>query len=186
MPVIDSDRSEVEGLLNIARLMMVSARTAPKSGGRDDVETVLVFGEEKDRMADEMEKMATERNAKGFSRDGKNLRDSVAVLLIGVEGTKSFGLDCGGCGFKTCKEFEEAARRKGRDFTGPNCVFKSLDLGIALGSAAKTAMDHNADNRIMYRIGAAAMRLGFTKKSSVAMGIPISARGKSIYFDRKD
>jgi len=184
MPIIDSDRSEEEALLNVAKLMMVSARTAPKSGGKDDVETLLVFGEEKDRIADEMEKIATERNSKGFMRDCKNLRDSIAVLLIGVEGTKSFGLDCGGCGFKTCKEFEEATRRKGRDFTSPNCVFKSLDLGIALGSAAKTAMDHNADNRIMYRIGTAAMRLGFTKKSSVVMGIPISAKGKSIYFDR--
>ena len=184
MPIVDAGRSEVEGLLNVARLMMVSARTAPKSGGRDDVETLTVSGEEKDQIADEMEKMAIERNAKGFSRDGKNVKDSVAVVLIGVEGTKSFGMDCGSCGFKTCKEFEEATRRKGRDFTGPNCVFKSLDLGIALGSAVKTAMDHNVDNRIMYRIGTAAMRLGLAKKSSVAMGIPISAKGKSIYFDR--
>jgi len=184
MPIIESVQSEIEGLLNVARLMMVSARTAPKSGGKDDVETVLVFGEDKDRIADEMEKMATERNAKGFTRDGKNVRDSTAVVLIGVEGTKSFGLDCGGCGFKTCREFEEAAKRKGQDFTGPNCIFKSLDLGIALGSAAKVAMDHNVDNRIMYRIGTAAIRLGMTRKSSVVMGIPISAKGKSIYFDR--
>lgn len=184
MPIVDGSRCEVEGLLDVARLMMVSARTAPKSGGRDDIETLLVFGEEKDRIADEMEKIATERNLKGFERDGKNVRDSVAVVLIGVEGTKSFGMNCGGCGFKTCKDFEEAARSKGLDFTGPNCVFKSLDLGIALGSAAKIAMDHNADNRIMYRIGTAAMRLGLTKKSTVVMGIPISAKGKSIYFDR--
>jgi uncharacterized ferredoxin-like protein len=186
MPIIDSSSSEMEGLLNVAKLMMISARTAPKSGGRDDVESLLVFGKEKDLIADEMEKMAGKRNLKGFSRDGKNVRDSVAVVLIGVEGTKSFGMNCGGCGFKTCKEFEEAARHKGLDFTGPNCVFKSIDLGVALGSAAKIAMDHNADNRIMYRIGTAAMRLGLTKKSSVVMGIPISAKGKSIYFDRQN
>lgn len=186
MPVIDSAGSEIEGLLTVAKLMIVSARTAPKSGGRDDVETLLVFGAEKDRIADEMEKMGAERNIKGFLRDGKNVRDSTAVVLVGVEGTKSFSLDCGGCGFKTCKEFEAAARRKGQDFTGPNCIFKSLDLGIAVGSAVKTAMDLNTDNRIMYRIGTAAMRLGLTKKSSVVMGIPISAKGKSIYFDRKD
>ena len=186
MPIVDSAQSEIEGLLNVARLMMVSARTAPKSGGRDDVEALLVFGKEKDRIADEMEKMAAERNLKGFSRDGNNVRDSTAVVLIGVEGTKSFGMNCGGCGFKTCKEFEEVTRCKGQDFVGPNCIFKSLDLGIALGSAAKIAMDHNTDNRIMYRIGTAAIRLGLTKKSSVVMGIPISAKGKSVYFDRKD
>jgi uncharacterized ferredoxin-like protein len=184
MPVVDSVASENEGLLNVARLMMVSARTAPKSGGRDDVETLLVFGKEKDQIADEMEKMGAERDIKGFLRDGKNVKVSVAVVLIGVEGTKSFGMNCGGCGFKTCKEFDAAVRGKGQDYTGPNCVFKSIDLGVALGSAAKIAMDHNADNRIMYRIGTAAMRLGLAKKSSVVMGIPISAKGKSIYFDR--
>ncbi len=184
MPVVKSDMSETEGLLQVARLMMISARTAPKSGGRDDVETLMIYGEEKEKIAEEMEKIAAERNSKGFLRDSKNLRDSVAVVLIGVEGTKSFGLDCGGCGFKTCADFEKAVKPKGTDFSGANCIFKSLDMGIALGSAVKTAMNHNADNRIMYRIGTAAMRLGLNKKSSVVMGIPISAKGKSIYFDR--
>ena len=184
MPVIDYSNAENEGLLHVAKLMMVSARTAPKSGGRDDVETLLVYGDEKDKIAEEMERLGKERNAKGFLRDGKNVRDSAAVILIGVEGTKSFGLNCGGCGYKTCADFDKAARTKGMDFTGPNCIFKSLDMGIALGSAAKTAMDNNADNRIMYRIGTAAARLGLIKKSSVVMGIPISAKGKSIYFDR--
>jgi len=184
VPVVNSNMSETEGLLQVAKLMMISARTAPKSGGRDDVETVLVYGEEKEKIAEEMEKIAAERNSKSFMRDSKNVRDSAVIILIGVEGTKSFGLDCGGCGFKTCADFEKAVKPKGTDFSGPNCIFKSLDMGIALGSAVKTAMNHNADNRIMYRIGTAAMRLGMTKKSSVVMGVPLSARGKSIYFDR--
>ena len=184
MPIINFVNAENEGLLRIAELMMVSARTAPKSGGRDDIETILVYGEEKDKIAEEMEKIGIERQMKGFSRDAKNVRDSAAIVLIGVEGTKSFGLNCGGCGFKTCAEFDKATRNKGLDFAGPNCIFKALDMGIALGSASKTAMDHNADNRIMYRIGTAAMRLGMSKKSSAVMGIPISAKGKSIYFDR--
>jgi uncharacterized ferredoxin-like protein len=184
LPIIDNVKSETDGLLDVARLIMISARTAPKSGGKDDIETLLVYGEEKDKIADEMNRIAVERDSKGFSRDSKNVRDSVAVVLIGVEGTKSFGLDCGGCGFKTCAEFTRAEKLRGLDFIGPNCIFLSLDMGIALGSAVKTAMNHNADNRIMFRIGTAAMRLGLTKKSSVVMGIPISAKGKSIYFDR--
>lgn len=184
LPIIDNVKSETDGLLDVARLIMISARTAPKSGGKDDIEALLVYGEEKDKIADEMNRIAVERDSKGFSRDSKNVRDSVAVVLIGVEGTKSFGLDCGGCGFKTCAEFTRAEKLRGLDFIGPNCIFLSLDMGIALGSAVKTAMNHNADNRIMFRIGTAAMRLGLTKKSSVVMGIPISAKGKSIYFDR--
>ena len=184
VPIIKSNLSENEGLLNVAKLMMISARTAPKSGGKDDVETLLIYGEDKDKIATEMDKIGEERNSKGFLRDGKNVRDSEVIILIGVEGTKNFGLDCGGCGFKTCTEFNEFSRSKGVDFTGPNCILKTLDMGIALGSAVKTAMDNNVDNRIMYRIGTAALRLGLTKKSSIVMGIPISAKGKSIYFDR--
>ena len=59
-----------------------------------------------------------------------------------------------------------------------------LDMGIALGSAAKMAMALNVDNRIMYRVGVAAKRIGLLSESSVIMGIPLSAKGKSIYFDR--
>ncbi|WP_455369079.1 ferredoxin domain-containing protein [[Eubacterium] cellulosolvens] len=184
MPIIDNLQSETQGLLDVAKLMMVSARTAPKSGGKDDIETMVIYGEDKDKIAAEMNKIGEERNSKGFLRDGKNVKDSEAIILVGVEGTKNFGLDCGGCGFKTCTEFNEFTRSQDVDFTGPNCIFKILDMGIALGSAAKTAMDHNVDNRIMYRIGPAAIRLGLTKKSSIVMGIPISAKGKSIYFDR--
>jgi uncharacterized ferredoxin-like protein len=70
------------------------------------------------------------------------------------------------------------------DFMGPTCVFKALDLGIALGSAVKTAGMLNVDNRIMYRIGAAAMKLRLLPEATVVIGIPLSAKGKSIYYDR--
>ncbi len=53
-----------------------------------------------------------------------------------------------------------------------------------MGSAAKTASNLNVDNRIMYRIGAAARRLNMMPEASVIMGIPVSAKGKNIYFDR--
>jgi uncharacterized ferredoxin-like protein len=164
--------------------MLISARTAPKSAGIDDILAAVVYGKEKDTIAAEMGKIAEERNATGFHRDGKNLRDSDAVLLVGIRGTKTFGLNCGACGYHTCDQFEKAAKKLGNDFVGPNCLFKLLDLGIALGSAAKTASMLNIDNRIMYRIGTAARRLNLLKGASTIMGIPISAEGKSIYFDR--
>ncbi len=58
-----------------------------------------------------------------------------------------------------------------------------LDMGIALGSAVKTASLLNADSRIMYRIGPVAREMGLID-ADVVMGIPLSATGKSIYFDR--
>jgi len=184
MTVLNSESCENEALMHAARLMLLSARTAPKSGGVDDVLTAIALGKEKDSIAEEMEKIAEERKIAGFKRDAKNVRDSAAALLIGVRGTKSYKLNCGACGYSTCNEFDEAEKKTGSDFMGPTCVFKALDQGIALGSAVKTASILNVDNRIMYRIGAAAMRLKLLPEASVIMGIPISAKGKSIYYDR--
>lgn len=184
MPVLTSANGEKDALLQAAKFMLVSARTAPKSGGIDDILTAVVYGEEKEMIAAEMERMAEERKIPMFRRDSQNVRNSEAVLLIGVKGTKKFGLDCGACGYATCNEFEKAEKKLGLDFVGPNCLLKLLDLGIALGSAAKTASLLNVDNRIMYRVGTAAKRLKLLPLASVIMGIPISAKGKSIYFDR--
>jgi uncharacterized ferredoxin-like protein len=58
-----------------------------------------------------------------------------------------------------------------------------VNLGIAVGSAVKTASIHNVDNRIMYTIGVAAKRLGLLD-ADVILGIPLSATSKNIYFDR--
>ena len=187
MPIVTSEKAEKEGLLEAAKMMLLSARTAPKSAGIDDVLTAIAYGEEKEEIAIEIDKIALQRKSvsAGFKRDGQNLRDSEAVLLIGVRGTRKFGLDCGGCGYATCTEFERATKKLGQDFEGPNCIFKLLDLGIALSSAAKVASTLNVDNRIMYRVGTAAKRLNLLPEASIIIGIPISAKGKSIYFDRK-
>jgi uncharacterized ferredoxin-like protein len=184
MPIISSEEGEKEGIMQVSKLMLVSARTSPKSGGVDDILTTLIFGAEKNSLAAEMEKIAEERKISGFKRDAKNVRDSEAIVLIGVHGTKKFGINCGACGYANCGEFEKAEKKTGQDFTGPTCVFKALDLGIALGSAVKTASILNVDNRIMYRIGSAARRLGMMPEASIIMGIPVSAKGKNIYFDR--
>jgi uncharacterized ferredoxin-like protein len=71
-----------------------------------------------------------------------------------------------------------------KPFRGPNCIIKMADLGIALGSAAKTASMHNVDNRIMFTAGVAALSLGWMEGCLVAYGLPLKASGKSIYFDR--
>ena len=185
MPIMTSQESESEGIMRASELMLVSARTAPKTGGVDDVLAVLVYGKEKELIAEEMDRIGEEREIPGFARDAGNVRSSETVVLIGVRGNKKYGLNCGGCGYATCEEFEKAGARVGRDFIGPTCLFKGLDLGIALGSAAKTASELNVDNRIMYRIGVAAMRLKMLPEASIIMGIPLSAKGKSAYFDRR-
>jgi len=78
----------------------------------------------------------------------------------------------------------KAGRKEGHFFAGPTCIIKALDLGIALGSAVKTAQIHNVDNRIFFRAGAAAYRLKLMPDSTIIIGIPLAVTGKNIFFDR--
>jgi uncharacterized ferredoxin-like protein len=133
-----------------------------------------------------MIQMAKETGMDFFRTNGEQVKASEALVLIGVAGQKPLGLNCGGCGHATCAEMAKAckaAKSRKTDYAGPNCVFKVTDLGIAVGSAAKTASIHNADNRIMYSAGVAAMQLGIIKGCSMVYGIPLKASGKSIFFD---
>lgn len=173
----------------VADLMAVSARTAPKAAGQDFIEVKVLTDSEKEALGQDMIRVGKERQISGFERDGNNVLDSDAVLLVGLLPHSGIGLDCGACGHGDCAGFAEArksprSRGANEDFRGPNCVIRVLDLGIALGSAAKTASELNVDNRIMYRIGVSAKRLGLAE-SDIVHGIPLSATGKSIFFDRQ-
>ncbi|NIQ38663.1 MAG: hypothetical protein GTN81_08735 [Proteobacteria bacterium] len=166
----------------IAELMAVSARTAPKSAGQDFLAIQILEGNDVQKLAANMVKFGEEKKKANFDRDGKNTGDSHVVVLIGLKEDKPLGLNCGACGYATCKELTQA--EKGEvEFRGPHCAYRLLDMGIALGSAVKTAGLLNADNRIMYRIGTVARNMGLVDWE-VVMGIPLSATGKSIYFDR--
>lgn len=150
--IIDSSVAEGEALLTIAKLMVASARTAPKTRGEDTIRTAILTGEDKEKLARMIEQM-------GRARDAGNVRDAGAVVLIGVE----FG--------SSSNEWWPLKA-------------KLIDLGIALGSAVKVASDLNVDNRIMYSVGSAAMKMGIMKADEI-QGIPISIKGKNIFFDRK-
>jgi uncharacterized ferredoxin-like protein len=184
VPSITSKRAEREAILQAAKLMALAARTAPKTAGIDDVVSLVVYGSQKNAIAEKMNEIAADRKQENFKRDAKNIRDSEAVILLGLKRNRSVGVDCGACGFNRCTDFDKIQKKLGKDFEGPTCVFKCLDLGIALGSAVKIASLLNVDNRIMYRIGAAAMKLKMLQDATIIVGIPISASGKSIYFDR--
>jgi uncharacterized ferredoxin-like protein len=185
MPILDGRKQERQGILEIANLMVVAARTAPKSGGRDDIVTAIVHGSEIGAIAAGMGEIAAERNDPAWARHAKIIKDAEAIVLIGVRGTKSYVTNCGACGCKSCDDFTKIAKRPGQDFEGPNCIFKTLDLGVALCSAAKIASILNADNRLYYRIGAVTRRLRYMPEASVIIGIPLTATGKNPNFDRE-
>ena len=172
----------MEGIDHIARFMAISATTAPKSKGEDFVRTRVLEGLEIEELARAMTAFGQRTGKKDFDRDGAGVARSEAVLLIGLEKSIPLGLNCGACGFADCKTMQEQAKVQG-EFQGPICSFRHLDLGIAMGSAVKTASMFNVDNRIMYRIGVAARDMGLVDWELV-MGIPLSVTGKNIFFDR--
>ncbi len=178
---------ESEAIIHAASLMALAARTAPKGKGIDTIHIRIVQGKEKGRLAAAMKAYGEEHGIGFFSRDAKNVHDSAAVVLIGSNGAIAAGVDCGGCGYQTCSAMVAASKKakKKTAFAGPNCAIRMADLGIAVGSAAKTASILNADNRVMYSAGVAALKLKLLGDTCrVAYGIPLSATGKNIFFDR--
>ncbi len=169
-----------ETMLTVAKLMELAARTAPKAGGKDFVQSKVISGNDLKILADAMERYGQEKGAVNYDRDAGNVRRSDALLLLSLDQPKNAGLNCGACGHNRCDDLKP---EEGSEFAGPLCAWRVLDLGIALGSAAKTASILNADNRMMYRVGVAARKTGMIK-GELVVGIPISATGKNIYFDR--
>jgi len=169
-------------LITVAKLMELSARTAPKAVGQDYIEIKILCGEDKDIVGKEMLKIGEKNKSAGFNRDGQNVLHSQVLVMIGLLKHPGIGMNCGACGYETCSEFSEHSIDG--IFLGPNCAHRLADLGIAIGSAVKTASMHNADNRVMYRAGNAARALGIMK-SNIVYGIPLSGTGKNIFFDRK-
>ena len=163
-----------EQVLDIARQMMVAARTAPKGKGIDIIEIALVSGEDIKVLSDKMIAMYEEHGMKFFLRDADNILSAECIILIGTR-EQPQGLNCGHCGLATCAGRSE----------GVPCALNSVDVGIALGSACATAADHRVDTRIMFSAGLAAQRLDWLKGCRQVYAIPVSASSKNPFFDRK-
>lgn len=152
--------------LLVAKLMASSAKTAPKAKGIDNITTVILSKkEELEKLAKKMEELAP-KYGKFYARDSKNIMNSDAVIILGCKIAK-FNLK------------QPEIWRENID-----TVVSILNLGIALGSAAKTASIHNIDNRIMLSAGVAAQELKIID-ADIAIAIPLSIKGKNIFFDRK-
>jgi uncharacterized ferredoxin-like protein len=174
--------SEIDMIESLANNILVAARTAPKGKGVDDIDTYLLNCDEKSELADNMEKLADIKDMKFLIRDAANVRDADAIVLIGLKSSGVSGLNCAACGFKTCEDML-SAKKVSVEFTGPQCMIKYIDLGVAVGCAVAKAKDLCVDNRIMYSAGAAACYFKMVD-ADVAMALPLSVTGKNIFFDR--
>ena len=175
---LSSDACERSAVLHTAELMCAAARTAPKTRGMDHIAVCVLTGEEKDALADRMEQLAEPLKRPFFVRDANNVRQSLAVVLIGTR-LKVHGLDesCKYCGFDNCAACTRA---------GAVCAYDNIDLGIAVGAAVTVAADHRVDNRVMFSAGRTALDMNILgEQVHNILGIPLSVSGKSPFFDRK-
>lgn len=166
-----------QSLKEIAARMLTAARTAPKARGVDNLIIAMASGETIIQISDKMKEISVRDNLDFFMRDADNILQAAAIALIATK-IKANGLNCGLCGYPDCAE-------KNKNSKAP-CVFNTNDLGIAIGSAVGIAADNRVDNRVMYSIGLAVKELKLLgDEAAIIFGIPLSASGKSPFFDRK-
>ena len=176
--IYESTDLERDAVLNAARRMCAAARTAPKAKGIDHIATMVLTGEDKDRVADELERLSEPLGYKFFLRDAKNVRAAGALVLLGArEGQRGLNAGCRHCHFEDCADCAEK---------GGVCVYDPMDLGIAIGSAVSVAADCRVDNRVLFSAGRAAMSLNLLGEDvHMVMAVALAAAGKSPFFDRK-
>jgi uncharacterized ferredoxin-like protein len=153
----------------VAQLMAASAITARKSGGQ-------LF------LAGKPNFMET-----GIA-DGEGTRRDLAAWMRarGNEGRERIWFR-DACGYATCAEFLHCTKTlRGQsaelEFAGPVCNLRDVDLGIAVGSAAKTAAIHSIDCRCQTRVAVAACKTGLiTPKHAVALSLSMTRKAIGLY-----
>jgi uncharacterized ferredoxin-like protein len=191
---LDYDTLRADTVRQVAKLMAASAITAPKSGGQLFmqgkhlfIETVIVDDRPTlDALAAWMRARGKERRETIWFRDAQVADAIDAVLFVGLADWYPPNY---ACGYATCAEFLHAtstlrADSSDLEFAGPHCNLRDIDLGIAVGSAAKTAAIHSIDCRCQTRIAVAARKTGVIR-ADVAVALSLSLTHKAVGFDRR-
>jgi uncharacterized ferredoxin-like protein len=194
---LDYDALRADAVRHVAQLMAAAAITAPKSGGQLFlqgkhlfIETVIVDDHDTlGQLAGWLRARGKERREAIWFRDADVAEAIDAVLFVGLADWYPPNYDCGACGYATCAEFLHATKTLRDDsaeleFAGPTCNLRDIDLGIAIGSAAKTAAIHSIDCRCQTRIAAAARKLDVIH-ADIAVGLSLSLTHKAVGFDRR-
>jgi uncharacterized ferredoxin-like protein len=197
---MDQQEIFMDALRSVARLCAAAAMTAPKSGGqlflkgsKPFIETVII--EDKvtlTRLAGWLRARGDKLRQAIWYRDADTAERLDLVLFIGLARWYPPQYDCGACGYPTCGDFSSRAPKYRLDvagaeqweFPGPICQIRCVDLGIAVGSAAKVASMNNIDTRCQTRIAAAARHLGLIE-ADLAVALSMSVSHKNIFFDKR-
>ena len=131
-----------------------------------------------------------ERREQIWFRDAEAAEAVDAILFVGLlPGWYPPNYDCGACGYATCAEFLHYTKTLHSqsaelEFAGPVCNLHDIDLGIAVGSAVKTAAIPSIDCRCQTRVAVAARKIGLIRADH-SVALSLSMTHKAIGFDRK-
>jgi len=181
----------------VTQLMAAAAITAPKSGGQlflagkpNFMETVIADDTgTRHELAAWMRARGSECRERIWFRDAAAAEAVDAILFVGLlPGWYPPYYDCGACGYATCAEFLHHTKTLGAgsaelEFAGLVCNLRDIDLGNAVGSAAKTAAIHSIDCRCQTRVAVAARKLGLIQAGQ-AVALSLSMTHKAVGFDR--
>ncbi len=178
MPLHTEENIRQDTIYEVAKKMMIAARTAPKGRGIDNLIITCIEGDTISSIAERMKmKVKEEGWPQMFVRDADNILKAAYVILIGTKISPLRLKICGMCGYVNCDEKDKHPDHP--------CAFNTGDLGIAIGSAVSIAMDNRVDNRIMYSVGRVAKEIGLLGKDvKIIYAIPLSVSSKNPFFDR--
>lgn len=154
------------------------------------LETLARAGKEPSRPG--VRRPAVEQALSGFDKDEEGLSEEEAML----ETTRCLkcdqvGLDCGGCGFKTCREAVIQCRNRlnetggepwGWLMKGPSCIWRAMELGISIDWAAAAAHRLNVESRVAMIPATAFMRMGYMEGCTLVTVLPIGPCKEHWYF----
>jgi hypothetical protein len=180
----------------IAQLMAAAAITAPKSGGQlflagkpNFMETVIAEdpGTRRD-LAAWMRARGRERRERTGSVTPKPPKRSTpscssACCQAGTSPTTTAAPAVTPPAPNSSTTKTLRSQSADLEFTGPVCNLRDIDLGIAVGSAAKTAAIHSIDCRCQTRVAAAARKLDLIQADH-AVALSLSMTHKAVGFDR--
>jgi hypothetical protein len=101
------------------------------------------------------------------------------------------GFDCGGCGFKTCREAvincqnrhnETGGEPWGWLMKGPSCIWRAMELGITIDWAAAAAHTLNVESRVGMIPATAFMRMGYMEGCTLVTVLPLGPCRERWYF----
>lgn len=137
-------------------------------------------------------RLPVEQALAGFEKDEACLTEKEAL----IETTRCLkcdqvGFDCGGCGFKTCREAvancqnrlnETGGEPWGWLMKGPSCIWRAMELGISIDWAAAAAHRMNVESRVGMIPATAFMRMGYMEGCTLVTVIPLGPCRERWYF----